>query len=740
MSILPKSDPRALGLRFSPPAFLLGLLAASFQVFLLREFSAHFFGNELTFGLVLAGWLFWGGLGSLRASKNVQTGAGLFRLLEFVLIAAPAGFATLRFSRFILGVLPGEMTGLGPVFTFAFALTAALNYPLGRMFVSAVRLAGSVARAYFWESLGAAAGGGLTYLILIPYLSNWQAVACLGTAAAATTMAVSGPRPFRTGLLIAVLLYASMFMFDKTSQRMTWAPYHLVATEDSLYGKIQVVRTAEQITFYDNGLKVSSSPDPAAAEDAVHFALLQDPGARRVLIVGGATGGILSQALKYPESVIDYVDLDPAILRLAETTLAPLDLRAIHDPRVRLHFSDARLFLDRSSELYDVILLDLPEPATAQLNRFYTREFFRTVRLKLSPGGIFSFRVPCAENYMGPDLQRFLAMMRVTLGDAFPEVAVVPGETAVFLASTRALDISVEYLGRILQQRRVATVYVSPELLRARLHPLRLQALARSLDSGARDMNTDTHPVSYYFNAVLWSTQFRGMDAAVLRFLGEIPRLALAGIPLLVLLIILCVAGLRPGGGLRPALPMAFLGLTTMALEVGTLIWFQTRYGNVYRQVALLLTMFMTGLAAGAFAAIRRKTPRFARLIALQAAFAGLIAVAIPGISLRPPVAFPFGFLFFLGYIGGDFFVVANTLFYKGASQAGLGYGWDLIGSFLAAVGLSAVLIPLVGFPVLLGSLLVLNAAVLAVLVKGRPRDKGPRPAEQNSGPGALTA
>jgi spermidine synthase len=740
VSILPKSDPRALGLRFSPPAFLLGLLAASLQVFLLREFSAHFYGNELTFGLVLAGWLFWGGIGSLRASKNVQSGAGLSRLLEFVLLAAPAGFATLRFSRFILGVLPGEMTGLGPVFAFAFALTAALNYPLGRMFVSAVRLAGSVAHAYFWESLGAAAGGGLTYLILIPYLSNWQAVACLGTAAAVAAMLVFGLRPFRTGLVIALLFYASMFVFDTTSQRIIWTPYHLIATKDSLYGKVQVVRTAEQITFYDNGLKVSSSPDPAAAEEAVHFALLQDPGARRVLIVGGATGGILSQALKYPETVIDYIDLDPVVLKLAETTLAPLDLRAIHDPRVRLHFSDARLFLDRSSDLYDVIILDLPEPATAQVNRFYTREFFRTVRLRLSPGGIFSFRVPSAENYIGPDLQRFLAMMRATLRDAFSEVAVVPGETAVFLASTRALDISIEYLDRTLRQERVATVYMSPELLRARLHPLRLQALARSLDSGAREMNTDAHPVSYYFNAVLWSTQFRGMDAAVLRFLGKIPRLALAGAPLLGLLFILCVAGLRPGRGLRPALPMAILGLTTMALEVATLIWFQTRYGNVYRQVALLLTMFMAGLAAGALAAIRQKTPRLAHLIAWQAGFVGLIVIAIPGISLRPPVALPFAFLFVLGYIGGNFFVVANTLFYEGASEAGLGYGWDLIGSFLAAVGLSAVFIPLVGLPVLCGSLLVLNAAVLAGLVKRRPQDKGPRPTEHISGPGALSA
>lgn len=62
----------------SLPALLLGGLAASCQILLLREFAAQFFGNEMTYGLVLASWLLWGGIGSLLGIA-AGSGPGGFR-------------------------------------------------------------------------------------------------------------------------------------------------------------------------------------------------------------------------------------------------------------------------------------------------------------------------------------------------------------------------------------------------------------------------------------------------------------------------------------------------------------------------------------------------------------------------------------------------------------------------------------------------------------------------------------
>ena len=69
------AHPRDLGLKPRLPPFLLGFLAAAFQIYLLREFSAEFYGNELTFGLFLGSWLLWGGLGSLVRPRRTPGGA-----------------------------------------------------------------------------------------------------------------------------------------------------------------------------------------------------------------------------------------------------------------------------------------------------------------------------------------------------------------------------------------------------------------------------------------------------------------------------------------------------------------------------------------------------------------------------------------------------------------------------------------------------------------------------------------
>ena len=720
MSNLPKSDPRHLGLRFSAPAFLLGWLAASFQIFLLREFSAHFYGNELTFGLVLAAWLLWGGLGSLWASRREVGSAALGLLFFAVLLIAPLCFSALRFSRFPMGILPGETTGLLPILLFAFVLALFINFPLGTIFVFTVKREYHLPRVYLWESIGAALGGLFAYLVLIPYFSNWQALALLGSAAGVFLLFYFKERKFVLLCVLGLAVNSAFFMFDFPSQKISWKPFTLVRTKDSLYGKVQVIKTAEQITLYDNGLRLFSFPDPASAEEAVHFALLQNPDAARVLLIGGGAGGSLAEILKYPKAEVDYVELDPEIIRLSELFLPAGEKDILRNPRVRLHFSDGRAFLERTPQLYDLIILDLPEPATAQINRFYTCEFFVEVRAKLKREGVFSFRVPSAENYISPELQRFLSTMSATLKQTFPEVKVIPGDSNIFLASSAALYTDPEYMEAMIGQYKIKNRYLTPEQLPARLHPLRVRSLMARIEGGPQILNSDLQPISYFFNSILWSTQFKSLDAKILKSLAGIPAHWLLDLPLLLFILLLIWTRLGSKGPGDAVIPIAIMGLTTMAGEIMLLLWFQALSGYVYRQVALLLTTFMAGLALGAFISSKRKKHRPSRIVLLQFGFLSLILAIRVSLERRPAEFVLFAFLFILGYLGGDFFIVSNMLFFRERNQAGLGYGWDLLGSFLAAVGLSAVLIPLVGLPILFQYLFLLNSFGLLFLVVRR--------------------
>lgn len=718
MQILPNSDPGNLVLRISYPAFLLGFLATSFQVVLAREFSAHFYGNEMTFGFVMAAWLLWGGLGSILASRYHSSSRHFVRLYYAVLGISPFCFVALRFSRFFLGTLPGELTGIAPMLTFALVLTFFVNFPLGVIFVLNVGIDnGNVARVYLWESAGAAAGGLLVTFFLVPFLSNWQAVALLGALSTAFIFFSFGRKKENPAAISVLCLSLGLFLFDGPSQKIFWTPFTLVRSKDSLHGKLQIIRTGEQVTLYNNGLQAYSYPDPAAAEEAVHFACLQNPDAGKVLLVGGGVGGSLQEILKYPKTAVDYVELDPEIIRLSQEFLPRDGQAALTDVRVHIFFEDGRRFLERAGQKYDLVILNLPEPATAQINRFYTQEFFREVKDKLDPGGIFSFRVPSAENYVSPELREFLSTLYVTLKKVFAEAAVVPGDTNIFLASDSSLTLKVPDLAQRIETLHLRTRFVTSEMLSARLNPIRVSRLKENIESGLGHINSDLSPICYFFNSVLWSTQFKSLESGVLSFLAGIRLFWLLDVPLLLFILALILFRIKNKESSFFLVPLAVLGLTTIACEIMIIVWFQSLYGYVYQRIALLLTSFMAGLALGALRGSKRKTARYVQVIFIQFCMLLLVLALRISLAMAPPEIFFFAALLLLGLFGGDLFIVSNRLFIKDRTQAGLGYGWDLLGSFFGAVCLSSILIPLAGLIILFQYLFLANSFCLLFLV-----------------------
>jgi len=405
------------------PPFLLGFLALSFQVFLLREFSVHFYGNEITFGFILAAWLLWGGIGSISASKFKFHLQQFPRVYYLIILLFPVCFMGLRFSRFLLKVLPGEVTGITPMLSSSLLLAFFISFPLGILFVfNAHYQKGDLFQVYILESLGSATAGLIVYFFLIPFFSNWQGASIVGVFVSLSVFFVFGNKK-QTFFLLSILIFLTAFsLFDFPSQKLYWKPFQLIHSKDSRYGKLQVLQTEEQISLYNNSLLVYSYPDLATAEESVHFALLQNPNAKHVLLVGGGAGGSLEQTLKYPQVEIDYVELDPEIIRFSLQFLPEKEQNVLRNERVHIIYQDGRTFLHKTHKKYDMIILNLPEPATAQINRFYTREFFLKAREHLTEQGIFSFRVPSAENYISLELQNFLASLYHTLKEVFPVV------------------------------------------------------------------------------------------------------------------------------------------------------------------------------------------------------------------------------------------------------------------------------------------------------------------------------
>ena len=82
-----------------------------------------------------------------------------------------------------------------------------------------------------------------------------------------------------------------------------------------------------------------------------------------------------------------------------------------------------------------MVIVDVPDPSTSQLNRFYTREFFAEVHRVLTPGGVLSFSLGAYEDYLSPELARLIGVAHRTLRQVFAHVLMLPGRRIFFLAS-----------------------------------------------------------------------------------------------------------------------------------------------------------------------------------------------------------------------------------------------------------------------------------------------------------------
>jgi len=705
------------------PPFLLGFLALSFQIYLMREFSAHFYGNEITFGFILASWLLWGGVGSLFASRIKWDISRIPYIYYLVILVFPVCLVLLRFSRFFLHTLPGEITGITPMLIFSLVLSLIISFPLGALFVyNAIILKGNVTQVYLMESLGSAVAGIAVYFLFIPAFSNWQATAIIGAIVSLMVFLFLHNRNQPLCFLFILLFLAAFWVFDLPSQKIHWKPFEMIESMDTPFGKLQVIQTKEMLSMYNNTLLIYSFPDLASSEESVHFALLQRPQAEKVLLIGGGAGGSLGQALKYPKAQVDYVELDPGIIRLSLKYLPQQEIDNLKDTRVQIYFQDGRAFLNKTPDTYDAIILNLPDPSTAQINRFYTKEFFSQVKRKLAPDGIFSFRVSSAENYISDELQNFLASLYFTLKEVFPEIDVVPGDSNIFLASSAPISLDHQELSQKIDRLDLKNTYISSHSLFSRLSLFRLSLLKEILDQGQKSINLDLVPISYYYNSVLWNSQFQGLESSLFRLTSRLGRFWLLDVPLIGLLFIMVLLGWRHKKSSFFLLPLAVMGLTTITVEIIMLIAFQTFYGYLYQKVALLFASFMVGLFLGALRGKKRKKKGFLELLIIQFGFILLIFLLILWLEAQPPEIFFFLYLVCLGYLGGDLFIVSNFLYLKEKKNYGTGYGLDLLGSFLGALAVSSFLIPLFGLPLLTKYILLVNSFCFIFLLWGQKK------------------
>jgi len=687
----------------------------------MRELLSAFSGNELVLGIVLGNWLLLTGVGSYvgKTAPRLGNPIGALVLAQVLVAVVPIAdvflLRTLRNVVFARGAEVGVPETVASCFVLLapYCLIAGYLLTLASLILASRKGPASIGQVYFLDNVGDVVGGLLFSFVLVWVFDHFRilyvpaalnllfacAVALLFRRRVLLGLAVTV-----TAAVVGLVLFCDL---DDLSTRIEYPGQRIVYKGNSPYGSLIVTESAGQFNFIHNGVFLFSTHNIEEVEETVHYAMAQRPDAKRVLLISGGVSGTAQEILKYGVDTVDYVELDPLIIQVAKRYLPG----SLDDPRIRVITTDGRLFVKQTGQRYDVVVVDVPDPSTSQINRFYTREFLDEVKTRLTPTGVLCISLGHYENYLSRELADLIAVAHRTLYGAFQNVLMLPAGRIYFLASDGPLttgDVAEEIAARI-EEKGIHTYLVNRHYLRAELSPDRLAAVRRAVRQDA-PANRDFNPILYYYHLRYWTSQFEAGFGFLLGGLSVV--------------LLICLVRMRP-----VSLAIFTTGLAASALEVVLLVAFQILYGCVYRQVGIIVTMFMVGLGVGSFTMnrllARRSRRDLARLELAVAVYAACLPLVLIGLgklgsgaaaSVISQVAIPLLAMALAMLVGLEFPLAGKADFRSVASTAARLYTADYLGAALGALLVSTLLIPVMGVVMvclLVAGLNVLSGAVL---------------------------
>ena len=737
------------------------------QLIILRELPPIYYGNELSLGIILTSWLFWVALGSGligKISYYVKNTKRIYCLITiFSTVILSLLLITIRNLRHFLHLIPGEIVSFPLIILSSFLIVAPYALLQGLLFTIAPRMCthkkniiDNTNSIYLWEALGALIGCVSYYFIGLKYFDSFQNVFFvngLRLASLALFILFTGIKTFHHRLMvylifILILLNGALIPLKGLNMffhKQAYQPLTVTDIGESIYGNIVITQQSEKnITFFENGLNLFTTDDIFTIEEATQFALLAHSAPRDILLLGGGINGCIRKIRAHPSvHHITYVELDPLLVEKAIDHLPPDAQEMLSPENVAIHYGDARHFIKTTDQKFDVIISQLPEPYTLQLNRFYTAEFFQEVKNILNDDGILSFSISSAESFINNNQALLLKSLYSTLQTSFDTIAIVPGNTNIFLATNGQTKLSLEssYYVETIHERNLNLKYINEYFLPARLTDDKVNyIIMRLLQTPRARINRDFNPISYFYDMILWSEVSYPPLQKCITFLLNLHPSYFYIFTCLIFLILLF--GKR-GTSLKRSLLLTVgaVGLSEISLEIIIILLFQVFLGYIYSFIGIIIGGYMGGITIGAYLGQRyTKThsaiiPIYKRIIVLELMIAVVPIIIIILAHMLHNYTFSQNTIkmtllittVVTGIIGGMQFPCVNTLYLKNTSPCeksiGLIYAFDLLGSSLGAFLISAIVIPLFGIQHTLIFISFINVLCFLFLVRaGRYR------------------
>jgi spermidine synthase len=747
------------------------------------------YGNELVFGVLLTNWLvgiFTGALlGGAAAEKNKDNLMVFVMSILVMCVLLPVSITFTRLLYTISGTSAGTYIGFFKVFFYSALFIVPVSFFIGFVFpiaakvqsqhldinsnngISLTGLVKGISNIYIFEAFGSLLSGVVYTFFLVGHCNAYLIAALIILPLLICSgLILLKSRRYKTFSIVCLLLIFNLVSllptmsrkFDTVTVEKRWqsiSTLPLVYTTDSKYQNIAVANLFNQYNLYLNSGFAAVFPNDEDNMLLAAHLVCQHPGPQRILIIGDAVSGLAKALLRFDVKEVISVEIDGKTIDTILKFLPPEDKRILNDKRFKIVIQDGRKYvkdLIRSNSkasnspplVFDVVFVNVSEPSTLLLNRYYTQEFFRDLSLVMNNSGVIALNITSSENYEKGFVSDYTASVYHTVKSVFPAVVVAPGHQNFIFASKEGPVISDN--PELLAQRYTAAG-VQPEKLGFIFYSLYPEEKTRFIKkalqtSGKFRINTDETPIAaIYFNKIIGWYAASNLSG----ILGLFETIKLMDVAIIILVLFLArMFYLWRSKRKKSLLQHRFLkfhtllavfssGAAGLSLELVILYTFQNNFGDIYHIIGFIIALFMFGLPLGAVTSnallTRGKFTRQKQVIV----FIIFIQVALAAISFLLPhmtklfakVVFIhqvviFVETVFVGFAVGLVFPLAIHLYLgkqeKTGKTAGIVDAFDHMGAAVGAFFIGTLFLPVMGITKVC-SLLALLPLITAALL-----------------------
>jgi len=670
-----------------------GISSIPVQIINIREFLTQFHGNEITISMVLFCWLLLGGMGSLTAKLTKTASIALYATLCIVIALLPLlQLVIIRVFR-DLAFIHGTSAGFYGIFLYILITTALYCLLIGFILPCGLNVIRGRDRAfgsgdlYIKDSVGDILGGLLFSFVLVYWVKPFKSIAITSSLLIFISFLILWR--CRSYLILGLAAAPALFFFycsvnhEFELSTLLGQYGNIVRYQESPYGRIVITEEGGQRALWESGTPIYAEGNLIKSEEKIHFALSQVRKVEGVLLVSGGLGETLAEVYKYHPKYVDYVELDPYMTNAAEETGFIKEY-----PGLTIHNTDGRMYIREGRRKYDAIIIDLPDPDTFQINRFYTEEFYSSCKAILNKGGVLSFSLQYSPNYVSEIGKRKLSIMYGTARRHFQNVLVLPGNRAYFLCRDGALW---EDIPSRLRLKNIKTSYIEG-YYHGNVTRERIRKIRDILDPGEA-VNRDFEP--RIMNTVFQEWFARHETS---------PRVLIVVVGALTLLYAFFMK--------REEYILFSTGFVTMGIEILVIFTFQVIYGYVYLKVGAIITAFLLGLLPGAIVGNSYRGEKGLSLALSEVLLLVLLLLYFPWINLAGGEGGQLAFLiycFVFSFFCGLQFPTVTAIIGEDRSPAAGCLAADMAGAALGILVTGSLLVPIWGIK---------RAVILLILMK----------------------